>query len=95
MSDDDVVYPQRSEELGWDLRAAGLSAGLPIVFDGGDAFDTVARSQSERAVMVAGATSSPAPSSCPSNCPGVPEPAGRARPWQRRGRCGRFPSSWI
>ncbi len=52
-NNDEIVYPQQSQELAWDLGVAGVPHELMTVFDGGHAFDTVGEVPSEATVIVA------------------------------------------
>ena len=52
-NNDEIVYPQQSEELAWDLGVAGVPHELLSVTDGGHAFDTVGEVPSEQAVIAA------------------------------------------
>jgi acetyl esterase/lipase len=50
-NNDEIVYPQQSEELAWDLGVAGVPHQLVNVFDGGHAFATVGEVPSEPEVI--------------------------------------------
>jgi acetyl esterase/lipase len=52
-NNDEIVYPQQSEELAWDLGAAGVPHQLMTVLNGGHAFDTAGEVPSEQAVIAA------------------------------------------
>ncbi len=52
-NNDEIVYPEQSQELAWDLGIAGVPHQLLTVFDGGHAFDTVGEVPSEPAVIAA------------------------------------------
>ncbi len=48
---DEIVYPQQSEELAWDLGANGVPYQLVRVHDGGHAFSTPGESPSQAAIV--------------------------------------------
>jgi acetyl esterase/lipase len=50
-NNDEIVYPEQSEELAWKLGEAGVPHELVSVFDGGHEFDTVGEFPSESAVI--------------------------------------------
>ena len=50
-NNDEIVYPEQSDELAWDLGLAGVPRQLVTVFDGGHEFDTVGEVPSESAVV--------------------------------------------
>jgi acetyl esterase/lipase len=50
-NNDEIVYPEQSEELAWYLGAAGVPRQLLTVVDGGHAFDTVGETPSESAIV--------------------------------------------
>jgi acetyl esterase/lipase len=50
-NNDEIVYPQQSMELAWDLGVADVPHQLVTVFDGGHEFDTVGEVPSEAAVI--------------------------------------------
>ncbi len=52
-NNDEIVYPEQSDELAWDLGLAGVPRELLTVFDGGHAFDTVGEIPSEPEVTEA------------------------------------------
>ena len=52
-NNDEIVYPQQSEELAWDLGVAGVPHQLLTVVDGGHAFDTAGEVPSEHDVIAA------------------------------------------
>jgi len=50
-NNDEIVYPQQSEELAWDLGANGVPHRLVTVTEGGHGFDTAGESPSESAIV--------------------------------------------
>lgn len=50
-NNDEIVYPQQSEELAWYLGVAGVAHELLTVHDGGHEFDTVGEVPSETGVI--------------------------------------------
>ncbi len=48
---DEIVYPQQSDELSWDLGADGVPHRLVTVTQGGHTFDTVGESPSQTAII--------------------------------------------
>jgi acetyl esterase/lipase len=52
-NNDEIVYPQQSEELAWYLGVAGVPRQLLTVFDGGHEFDTAGQVPSESQVVSA------------------------------------------
>ena len=52
-NNDEIVYPEQSEELAWDLGLAGVPRELLTVHDGGHEFDTVGEVPSESRVVAA------------------------------------------
>ena len=48
---DEIVYPQQSEELAWDLGANGVPHQLVSVHDGGHAFSTPGESPSQADIV--------------------------------------------
>ena len=50
-NNDEIVYPQQSQELSWDLGANGVPHNLVQVTQGGHEFDTVGESPSETAII--------------------------------------------
>lgn len=52
-NNDEIVYPQQSMELAWDLGLAGVPRELLTVSDGGHTFDTAGEVPSEQAVIAA------------------------------------------
>ncbi len=52
-NNDEIVYPEQSDELAWDLGLAGVPHELMTVVDGGHEFDTVGEVPPEAAVGAA------------------------------------------
>jgi acetyl esterase/lipase len=52
-NNDEIVYPEQSDELAWDLGLAGVPRELLTVSDGGHEFDTVGEVPSEPQVIAA------------------------------------------
>jgi dipeptidyl aminopeptidase/acylaminoacyl peptidase len=52
-NNDEIVYPEQSEELAWYLGVDGVPCQLLTVFDGGHEFDTVGEVPSEPQVVTA------------------------------------------
>jgi dipeptidyl aminopeptidase/acylaminoacyl peptidase len=52
-NNDEIVYPEQSEELAWYLGVDGVPHQLLTVFDGGHEFDTVGEIPSESQVVAA------------------------------------------
>jgi acetyl esterase/lipase len=52
-NNDEIVYPEQSEELAWDLGLAGVPHELMTVVDGGHEFDAVGEVPPEAAVSAA------------------------------------------
>jgi hypothetical protein len=50
-NNDEVVFPEQSDELAWDLGLAGVPRELVTVFEGGHDFDTAGEVPSETAVV--------------------------------------------
>jgi acetyl esterase/lipase len=50
-NNDEIVYPEQSEELAWYLGVDGVPRQLLTVFDGGHEFDTVGQVPSESQVV--------------------------------------------
>src|SRR5271156_5400905 len=52
-NNDEIVYPEQSQELAWYLGLAGVPRELLTVRDGGHEFDTVGQIPSEAAIITA------------------------------------------
>jgi dipeptidyl aminopeptidase/acylaminoacyl peptidase len=50
-NNDEIVYPEQSNELAWDLALAHVPHQVVTVFDGGHEFDTAGEFPSESAVI--------------------------------------------
>jgi acetyl esterase/lipase len=50
-NNDEIVYPEQSDELAWDLGLAGVPRQLVTVSDGGHEFDTVGEVPPESAII--------------------------------------------
>jgi acetyl esterase/lipase len=50
-NNDEIVYPQQSNELAWDLGANGVPRDLVTVQEGGHTFSTVGESPDEAAII--------------------------------------------
>jgi dipeptidyl aminopeptidase/acylaminoacyl peptidase len=50
-NNDEIVYPQQSRELSWDLGANGVPHRLVQVSQGGHQFDAAGESPSEKAII--------------------------------------------
>jgi acetyl esterase/lipase len=50
-NNDEIVYPEQSDELAWDLGLAGVPRELLTVYDGGHEFDTVGEVPPESTVI--------------------------------------------
>ena len=50
-NNDEIVYPEQSQELAWYLGLAGVPHQLVTVFDGGHEFDTVGEIPSESQII--------------------------------------------
>ena len=57
-NNDEIVYPEQSQELAWYLGLAGVPHQLVTVFDGGHEFDTVGEIPSESQIIATVVTSS-------------------------------------
>jgi len=90
-NNDEIVYPEQSDELAWDLGLAGVPHELVTVLDGGHEFDTVGEVPSESAVVT-----TVVDFFVHILVQHQPLTAGaRPRRWHRRERCGRFPPTWT
>ncbi len=52
-NNDEIVYPEQSDELAWDLGLDGVPRELLTVYEGGHEFDTVGEIPSESAILAA------------------------------------------
>jgi acetyl esterase/lipase len=52
-NNDEIVYPEQSDELAWDLGLAGVPRELLTVYEGGHEFDTVGEVPPESGVIAA------------------------------------------